>query len=102
MKLVAVSQRVDIIHDYDERRDSLDQRWADLLSACNLSPLLIPNNKSSAEKILANTPLLLNQIIFGRRLQREAIARNRTDRYASVKFAMLLYFLHCSEHGLEL
>ena len=57
MRFVAMSQRVDIIHDYDERRDSLDQRWANLLSTCNLSPLLIPNNKSSAEKILASTPL---------------------------------------------
>ncbi len=57
MRLIAVSQRVDIIQDHNERRDSLDQSWVELLSACNLSPVLIPNNKICAEKILANTPL---------------------------------------------
>ena len=57
MRFVAMSQRVDIILEYGERRDSLDQNWINFLSACNLSPLLIPNNKSSAEKILASTSL---------------------------------------------
>jgi N5-(cytidine 5'-diphosphoramidyl)-L-glutamine hydrolase len=57
MRPVAISQRVDIIHDYEERRDSLDQNWIKLLLACNLFPLLIPNHKSCAENILASTPV---------------------------------------------
>jgi len=57
MKLVAVSQRVDVIPEYDERRDSLDQSWVKFLSACNFSPLLIPNNKVCAANLVVNTPL---------------------------------------------
>lgn len=57
MRWVAVSQRVDIIPEYGERRDSLDQNWTNFISACNLSPLLIPNNKNCAEYILANIHL---------------------------------------------
>lgn len=57
MRSVAVSQRVEIIPEIGERRDSLDQSWANLFSACNLIPLLIPNNKDCAKEVLANTPV---------------------------------------------
>jgi putative glutamine amidotransferase len=40
---VAVTQRVAVIPDYNERRDCLDQQWCRFLSACGLTPLLLPN-----------------------------------------------------------
>jgi len=44
MKRIVVTQRVDIIKEYGERRDAIDQRWIDLLLECNLFPIFIPNN----------------------------------------------------------
>ncbi|MFC4656927.1 gamma-glutamyl-gamma-aminobutyrate hydrolase family protein [Rheinheimera marina] len=48
MKLVAISQRVDEVAAYHERRDSLDQRWSQLLWQCEAIPLLLPNAPNSA------------------------------------------------------
>ena len=47
--LVAVSQRVDVIEGRNERRDAIDQRLAEYLSAANLIPVPVPNQ-------LINTP----------------------------------------------
>lgn len=52
MKVVAVTQRVDEIIDYNERRDALDQRWTSFLTACKLIPLIVPNNEEAARKLL--------------------------------------------------
>ena len=52
MKLIAITQRVDIYPDYDEKRDALDQRWWKLLNHCNLMPILFPNDLITASKIL--------------------------------------------------
>jgi putative glutamine amidotransferase len=54
VKLVAVTQRVDLVVDYQERRDALDQRWCRFLSTCGLIPLVIPNHSESAAKLLAS------------------------------------------------
>ncbi len=43
MKIIALTQRVDIIAAYGERRDALDQNWSDLLLQAGLLPLLVPN-----------------------------------------------------------
>jgi N5-(cytidine 5'-diphosphoramidyl)-L-glutamine hydrolase len=43
MKAVAVSQRVEVIPGYGERRDCLDQEWTRFLAACGLLPVLLPN-----------------------------------------------------------
>lgn len=53
-EMVAVTQRVEISKETGERRDALDQRWAELLIECNLRPLLIPNNRKAAEAILGD------------------------------------------------
>lgn len=55
MKLIAVTQRV-VLEPNGERRDSLDQRWHPFLKACNLFPILIPNDSSLAETFLAQFP----------------------------------------------
>lgn len=46
-RIVAVSQRVDVIEDRDERRDALDQRITYWLGAAGLLPLLVPNGFAS-------------------------------------------------------
>lgn len=43
MKTVAITQRVAVIREYDERRDCLDQAWPRFLEACGLLPLPLPN-----------------------------------------------------------
>lgn len=43
LKLVAVTQRVDVIPDRNERRDALDQRLVRWLSAAGFHTVLVPN-----------------------------------------------------------
>lgn len=43
MKLIAVSQRVDVIRERDERRDALDQRISAWLLAAGYMPVPVPN-----------------------------------------------------------
>lgn len=43
MKKLAISQRVDEIPDYGERRDALDQRWYALASELQATPIPMPN-----------------------------------------------------------
>ena len=49
MKIIAVTLRVDKIKNYNETRDSLDQRWTKLLSKLNLFPIFIPNTLSQTQ-----------------------------------------------------
>lgn len=46
MRRIAITQRVEIIQDYDERRDALSQEWAELAEACGFLPLFLPNRLS--------------------------------------------------------
>ncbi|MFL2769942.1 MAG: gamma-glutamyl-gamma-aminobutyrate hydrolase family protein [Rhodospirillaceae bacterium] len=48
MKIIAVTQRVDIITTYNERRDALDQAWTTFLTACGVLFVPIPNDPQSA------------------------------------------------------
>lgn len=50
MKLIGVTQRVEIIQEYSEKRDSLDQKWFEFLNKCDLIPILLPNNLEAARK----------------------------------------------------
>lgn len=49
---VAVSQRVDVTQKYAERRDALDQRWAQFLFQAGVLPILIPNDTEVAGELL--------------------------------------------------
>lgn len=51
-KIIAISQRVDVIESYQETRDSLDQQWTELLVEMNYLPLILPNNPETAKEIL--------------------------------------------------
>lgn len=52
MKVIAITQRVEIVPSYGERRDSLDQRWAAFLDNCGFLPLAIPNNPAALPRLL--------------------------------------------------
>ncbi len=57
MKTIAVSQRVDIVEAYSERRDGLDQAWHSLLQQAGIIPLIIPNTPELVNQLLEqNTP----------------------------------------------
>ena len=43
MKIVAVSQRVDVLQDKKERRDALDQNIGPFLIACGFFAIPVPN-----------------------------------------------------------
>jgi len=49
MKRLAVTQRVDVIGSYGERRDSLDQQWIKLLHQLNYWPVFVANDLSFAK-----------------------------------------------------
>jgi putative glutamine amidotransferase len=48
MKSVGVTQRVEIVPGYGERRDCLDQAWTKFLISCDLLPVLLPNVAEAA------------------------------------------------------
>ncbi|MBE6086960.1 MAG: hypothetical protein E7206_02675 [Clostridium beijerinckii] len=52
MKLIGVTQRVEIIQEYSEKRDSLDQKWFEFLNKCDLIPILLPNNLEAAKNMI--------------------------------------------------
>ena len=52
MKIIAVTQRVDIHGEYQERRDSIDQRWYQFLLESQCLPLLIPNDIQQASHLI--------------------------------------------------
>jgi len=57
MTLVAVTQRVVNVQEYEERRDALDQRWSDFLFACDCKPLLLPNRVELALQMVSSFPV---------------------------------------------
>ena len=52
MRLIAITQRVDIIDNRDERRDALDQTWTDLMASAGFTVLILPNNKDAVVSLL--------------------------------------------------
>jgi len=54
VKKILVTQRVDIVDSYQERRDALDQRWVALLRSINLLPLLVPNNIKYVQALIVD------------------------------------------------
>lgn len=56
MKQIFVSQRVDTIPSYGERRDALDQRWASFLWKTGAFCLPVPNHPPTIVKLLEKPP----------------------------------------------
>ncbi len=55
MKAVGVTQRVEIVPGYGERRDCLDQAWTKFLISCDLLPVLLPNVAEAALALCEKT-----------------------------------------------
>jgi putative glutamine amidotransferase len=47
-RIVAITQRVDVLSGRHERRDALDQKWTSFLKAADFIPLLLPNDSECA------------------------------------------------------
>jgi len=56
MKLIYVSQRVDVHSEYGERRDALDQRWARFLWHVRCIALPLFNHRESLHELLKTKP----------------------------------------------
>ena len=66
MTPVLITQRVDLIPDYGERRDALDQRWVGLLAQIGLMPIAVPNRIDAAGlENLMSLPGLAGTILTG-------------------------------------
>ncbi len=52
MKTVIFTQRVEVIENYQERRDCADQRIADFINACGFLPIPVPNREKLAEDLI--------------------------------------------------
>lgn len=63
MKYVGITQRVDNISGYSERRDGLDQQWYNLLLQCDYIPVPIPNIDANTTEIFLEK-LKLDAVIF--------------------------------------
>lgn len=57
MKYVALTQRVQVLPEINERRDCLSQDWTQLAATCGFTPILLPNNQAVVKDMLANLPL---------------------------------------------
>lgn len=56
MKRIYVSQRVDVVADYGERRDALDQCWTSFLQETDALPFPLPNECQAIKVILETAP----------------------------------------------
>ena len=54
MKRVIVTQRVDVVIEYKERRDAIDQLWVKFLLSIDIFPIFISNNMNYVEYVLNN------------------------------------------------
>ena len=52
MKKIAITQRVQILSDINERRDALSQEWVSLANTCGFLPILLPNSLQTVQQIL--------------------------------------------------
>ena len=57
MKNIAITQRVDIIDSYFERRDALDQSWVNFFLSIDCFPILVPNNIEYIEQLVSKNKI---------------------------------------------
>lgn len=84
MKYIGITQRVHIISDYNERRDSIDQKWNELLFYCGFIPITVPNNIEIVKRLLENICLQGLLLTGGNSLSKyggEAPERDEVEKY---------------------
>jgi gamma-glutamyl-gamma-aminobutyrate hydrolase PuuD len=83
MRLVAISQRVDVVPRRGERRDALDQSWTRLLAACGLIAMPMPNHPEIASAMFGEAAVAGLLLTGGNDLARyggDAPERDETER----------------------
>ncbi|QIE47904.1 glutamine amidotransferase (plasmid) [Pseudohalocynthiibacter aestuariivivens] len=77
MRRIGISQRIDAYPDRDERRDALDQRWAELLWQCDIlaMPLnsLCPDNTAYLDLLALDGYILSGGNDIGQAPERDAL-----------------------------
>ena len=77
MKRIGLTQRVDVVDKYGERRDCLDQHWASLLLELGYCPIPLANQVEDVDEYLA-TLSLDGVILTGGNDLVEAVGGNKT------------------------
>ncbi len=80
MKVVAVSQRVDVLAERNERRDALDQRLADWLGTCGYAPVPVPNALGGALREWLTIVQPSAVVLSGGNDIGECVERDNTER----------------------
>lgn len=83
MKIVVYTQRVELIENYNERRDCADQRIPEFIKACGYLPVPVPNNAAIAKQIVAELKPAGIVLVGGNSLVKyggNAPERDETDR----------------------
>lgn len=83
---IAVSQRVDDVTTYNERRDALDRRWVEFLGCCGIVPVLIPNDPATARMLVESVGVSGVLLTGGNDL--EAYGGNVPERDATEGFLL--------------
>lgn len=52
MTRIGITQRVEVVEEYDERRDCLDQRWIELVESFGYIPIPLPNSITNVPSYL--------------------------------------------------
>ena len=54
IKKIFISQRLDEVGKFNEKRNNLDVRFLEIFEKLNMIPILIPNNTTLSKKIIKN------------------------------------------------
>lgn len=65
IKYIAITQRIDIIESYNEIRDCLDIKWAELIMKCGFLPYILPNNLEIVKLMLENKECIQGILLTG-------------------------------------
>ncbi len=78
MKIIGITQKVVSVSEYGEKRDALDQRWAELLHTMGYTPYPIPNYIDLLPTILS-LPLQGIVLTGGNTLNTDAPERDKVE-----------------------
>jgi len=97
MRLIGITQGVDIVLNRNERRDFLDQAWTSLLQKVDMLPVPLPNCPVNAEKYLKRLNLSGILLTGGNDLLLTKNARNTAQERDQFELQLLSL---CSEKNI--
>jgi gamma-glutamyl-gamma-aminobutyrate hydrolase PuuD len=90
LKILALTQRVELVQAYREKRDCLDQRWTDFVLRCGFIPVPLPNNLSAVRQLAGEVNISGFVLTGGNSLAKyggDAQERDEVERFL-IGFAM--------------